>query len=123
MHVTNFTIYATARLACAHNCYHIVIMDTELAIADALQQNTATGGPGSGSDVLFGLSMGGLIAGLVFSGIGFIYFKYGKSTRSTSMMVCGVLLLVYPYFVNNTTYVILAGLGLTALPHLLDRFS
>lgn len=98
-------------------------MDTELAISDALQQNAATGRPGSGSDVLFGLSMGGLIAGLVFSGIGFVYFKYGKSTRSTGMMVTGVLLLVYPYFVNNTTYIILAGLGLTALPHLLDRFS
>jgi len=99
-------------------------MDTELAISDALQQNTAAG-PAAPSDsgVLFGLTMGGLIAGLVFSGLGFIYFKYGKSTRNTSMMVCGVLLLVYPYFISNTTYLILAGLGLAALPHILNRYS
>jgi len=96
-------------------------MDTDIAIADALAQPATSAQPGS--DVLFGLSVGGLAAGLAFSGLGLVYFKYGKTTGNTPMVISGVLLLLYPYFVSNTTYIIIVGLILAALPQLIERFS
>ena len=70
---------------------------------------------GSGG-ALFGFSMWGILASLLFSGIGFFYFKRGKDTADMPMMVGGIALLVYPYFVSDTLYIVVIGLALTALP-------
>jgi len=72
---------------------------------------------------LFGLSSmnfsaGNLIAGLVFSGIGFVAFSYGKKQDRTQAMVLGAALMVYPYFTPSAMITCIVGLGLTGLLYL-----
>jgi hypothetical protein len=51
-----------------------------------------------------------LLAGLLFGSIGFVGFIYGKRTSRLKPMMIGLLLMAYPYFVENT--VALCGIGL-----------
>jgi hypothetical protein len=73
-----------------------------------------TGGMGAGGDLMAGFSFGGLIAGLVFGGVGFVAFVYGKKNAELKPMVLGILLMVYPLFVRNTMVLCVAGVVLTA---------
>ena len=50
---------------------------------------------------MFGLSGASLIGGLVFGSIGFVAFVYGKRLNLWRMMLCGLVLMIYPYFVEN----------------------
>ena len=49
-------------------------------------------------------------------GVGILYFKRGKATSDMPMLVSGIALLVYPYFITDTLYIVVVGLALTALP-------
>lgn len=51
-----------------------------------------------------------LFAGLIFGGIGFVAFVYGKKQTQLKMMLLGVALMAYPYFVANP--LLLWGIGL-----------
>ena len=57
-----------------------------------------------------------LIWGVLFSSIGIGYFMYGKSQARILTMVCGVGLMVYPYFVGSALWMVLIGVALTAAP-------
>jgi hypothetical protein len=43
-----------------------------------------------------------LLWGLVFGSIGLGFFLYGKKQRSVVPLVCGLALMIYPYFVANS---------------------
>ena len=58
-----------------------------------------------------------LLWGIIFGSIGMGYFIYGKKQKVAMPMICGVLLMVYPYFVTNTLVLILVGIALTAVPY------
>ncbi len=58
--------------------------------------------------------MAGLLGGLLFSGIGLIALRYGRSKGSSKAMVIGAVLLVYPYFIANATVLYLIGAALVA---------
>jgi predicted phage tail protein len=58
---------------------------------------------------------------VIFSIIGLGYFAYGKKSRQLLMLICGIALMVYSYFVNGIVYIVLIGVGLTALPFILGR--
>ena len=60
-----------------------------------------------------------LIVGLIFSCVGFVYFSYGKRTQTFQIMICGLALMTYSYFVDSMTATIIVGLVLSALPFLL----
>jgi len=83
-------------------------------LAEAARQIQGKAGTGrEAQDSLFmGMSMGGLLANLLFSIIGFLYFRYGKSTGSVPTMVTGLALMLYPYIISNTLYMVLIGLGI-----------
>ena len=51
------------------------------------------------------------MASLIPSGIGFVLFTYGRKQQRWPQLVCGVLLMVYPYF--TPTLSTMAGGGLT----------
>ena len=55
-----------------------------------------------------------LLWGLLFGSIGLGYFLYGKKQRSVVPLVCGIALMVYPYFVPNTLLAFAIGIALTA---------
>ncbi|MEK6601719.1 MAG: amino acid transport protein, partial [Candidatus Binatota bacterium] len=48
---------------------------------------------------------------------GFGYFLYGKKQRSVVPLVCGLGLMVFPYFVSNTVVLVIVGLLLSVIPY------
>ena len=81
-----------------------------------------SGGKAGVASLLAGMSMSGIIVGLVFSGVGYFYLNRGRAEGNTSKIACGVGMMLYPYFVTNTFYMILVGLALAAAPYVMERF-
>jgi hypothetical protein len=63
------------------------------------------------------MSEGQLLWGLLFSSIGLGFFIYGKKQRVPAPLVCGIALMIYPYFVANTYLLIAIGMALMAIPY------
>jgi hypothetical protein len=63
------------------------------------------------------LSSSSLLWSLVFGSIGMGFFVYGKKQGSPAPLICGLLLMVFPYFVSNDVVMVLMGLGLIAAPY------
>ena len=61
-----------------------------------------------------GFSMANIVFGLIYGAIGFIAFSYGKSNSKMKPLILGIALMGFPYFVYNTTGLLLIGLGLIA---------
>ncbi len=57
-----------------------------------------------------------LMVGLVTGVIGMGYFVYGKKTQRPVPLIAGLLLLVYPYFIDSLPWAVLIGVVLTAVP-------
>lgn len=60
------------------------------------------------------LSVGNIVAGLIFSGIGFVAFSYGKREGQFQTMALGGALMVFSYFTPSTLITCLVGSALTA---------
>jgi len=54
------------------------------------------------------------VAILIFNGIGFIAFVYGKKNAAWKPMVLGILLIGYPYVITGAVAVYAVGVVLTA---------
>ncbi len=63
------------------------------------------------------LNVGVLLWGLLFSSIGFGLFLYGRKQRAVVPLVCGLALMIYPYFLSNLILLVVIGAVLTALPY------
>ncbi len=61
------------------------------------------------------IGFGNIVVGLVFSGVGFVAFRYGKNQGKVNSMIVGGALMVYPYFTPNAVLTTVVGLALTAL--------
>jgi hypothetical protein len=55
--------------------------------------------------------------GMLFGAIGVGFFMYGRKQRSPVPLVCGLGLMVFPYFVSNSWLVFAIGVGLMAVPY------
>lgn len=62
-----------------------------------------------------------LILGLLFGAIGVGYFLYGKKQRQPLPFACGLMLIVFPYFISQIALLIGIGLVLSVLPFLLRK--
>ena len=51
---------------------------------------------------------------LIFGGIGFVAFVYGKKQTLWKPLVIGIALMVFPYFVTQTLWMYVVGGTLTA---------
>ena len=80
-----------------------------------------TGDVGMLGDITGGYTKGSIVAMIIFSIIGLGYLTYGKKSRQLLMLICGIALLGYSYFVDGTLYIVLIGVGLCALPFILGR--
>jgi hypothetical protein len=58
-----------------------------------------------------------LLWGLLFSSIGLGFFLYGRKQRAVVPLVCGLILMIYPYFISNTVLLVAIGVALMALPY------
>jgi len=60
-----------------------------------------------------------LLWGLLFGSFGLGYFVYGKKQKAVVPLVCGIALMVFPYFVTSTILLVSIGGALMALPFFL----
>jgi len=60
-----------------------------------------------------------LLWGLLFSSIGLGFFLYGKKQRAVVPLVCGLALMIYPYFIPNVFAMVAVGVVLAAVPYFL----
>ncbi len=65
------------------------------------------------------MSTANLLWGLLFSCVGLGFFTYGRKQRGVVPMVCGVVLMVFPYFVPSTIVLVIIGAALTTVPYFL----
>ena len=54
---------------------------------------------------------------VLLSSIGLGLFLYGKKQRAIVPLVCGLALLIFPYFVTNTIALLATGGALIAIPY------
>lgn len=60
-----------------------------------------------------------LFLGLIFSSIGLGYFIYGKRQRMNMPFICGITLMFFPYFIENTMIMSVCGIILSVIPWLI----
>ena len=60
-----------------------------------------------------------LFLGVIFGSIGLGYFMYGKKQKMTVPLVCGLVLMIYPYFIESTTLLSVIGVVISILPYFL----
>lgn len=58
-----------------------------------------------------------MLWGLLFGSIGLGFFIYGRKNSKTMPFVCGLGLMVFPYFISNNWLMVAIGLALMALPY------
>lgn len=63
------------------------------------------------------MNVGVLLWGLLFSSIGLGFFLYGKKQRAVVPLVCGLALMIYPYFIPNVIALVAIGVVLAAVPY------
>jgi hypothetical protein len=56
---------------------------------------------------------------LLFGSIGLGFFIYGKKQRAVVPLVCGLALMLFPYFVSNAMLLVGIGAVLMAIPYFL----
>ncbi len=60
-----------------------------------------------------------IIWGLLFGSIGLGFFMYGRKQRAVVPFVCGLALMIFPYFVSNTIVLVAIGIVLIIIPKFL----
>ncbi|MFC5491333.1 hypothetical protein [Dokdonella soli] len=58
-----------------------------------------------------------LLWGVLFGSFGLGFFIYGKKQRMIVPLVCGLALMVFPYFVSSTLPLVIIGLALIVTPY------
>lgn len=56
---------------------------------------------------------------MLFGSIGLGFLIYGKNQKAVVPLVCGLALMVFPYFVPNVVLLVGIGVLLTAIPYFL----
>jgi hypothetical protein len=63
------------------------------------------------------LDTSSLLWGLLFGSIGLGFLIYGRKQRAVVPLVCGLALMIFPYFVSNTILLITIGMVLIVIPY------
>ena len=58
-----------------------------------------------------------LIWGLLFGSVGSGFLVYGKKQKAVVPLICGLALIVVPYFISNVWLLVAAGAALVAVPY------
>ena len=58
-----------------------------------------------------------ILWGVLFGSVGFGYFMYGKKQMAVVPLVCGIALMVFPYFITNAVLLVVIGIALAAVPY------
>ena len=58
-----------------------------------------------------------LFWGMIFGSIGIGFFVYGKKQQAIVPLLCGLALMIFPYFVSNVLVLVVVGMALMAIPY------
>ena len=58
-----------------------------------------------------------LFLGVLFGSIGLGFFIYGRKQRKVVPLLCGLVLMIVPYFIPDNLLLFLAGAVLVAIPY------
>jgi hypothetical protein len=58
-----------------------------------------------------------LLWGLLYGSIGLGFFMYGRKQRAPVPLLCGIALMVFPYFVANVVLLVAIGAVLIVIPY------
>ena len=61
-----------------------------------------------------------LVIGMLTGAIGVGYFIYGKRQTKFAPLIAGMMLCVYPYFVDSLLWLVVIGAMLMAAPFFID---
>jgi len=62
-----------------------------------------------------------LIWGVIFGSIGLGFFVYGKKQKAIIPFISGIGLMLFPYFISNVFFLVIAGIIFIALPFVVKR--
>jgi len=62
-----------------------------------------------------------LFLGLLFGSVGGVYVFYGRREHDAAYLFCGVLLMLYPYFVESALLMIVVGVVIAVIPIAIQR--
>lgn len=62
-----------------------------------------------------------LIWGVIFGSIGLGFFVYGKKQKAIIPFISGIGLMLFPYFISNVFFLVIAGIIFVALPFVVKR--
>jgi hypothetical protein len=62
-----------------------------------------------------------LLWGVLFGSIGIGYFIYGRRQSKLIPLLCGVALMIYPYFMPNVTALVIVGAIFVVVPYFVRR--
>ena len=71
--------------------------------------------------MMAGMTTASLLWSVLFGAVGMGYFVYGKKQRAAVPLVCGVALMVFPYMVPSTYWMVVVGGALAAIPYFVRR--
>ena len=60
-----------------------------------------------------------LMWGMIFGSIGLGFLVYGKKQKAVIPLICGIALIVFPYFISNIYILVLSGIVLIASPFII----
>jgi hypothetical protein len=63
------------------------------------------------------MSESSLLWGVLFGSVGLGYFVYGKKHRVAVPLVCGLVLMLLPYFVSGAWLLVVLGIAIAAVPY------
>lgn len=63
------------------------------------------------------LSTSSLLLGVLFGSVGLGFFIYGRKQRTVVPLLCGLALMVVPYFIPNALLLFAVGGVLVAVPY------
>ena len=58
-----------------------------------------------------------LVWSVLFGSIGLGFFIYGKKQGAVVPLICGIALMIFPYFVSNAILAVSIGTVLLAIPY------
>ena len=63
------------------------------------------------------VDMTSLFLAVLFGSVGLGFFMYGRKQSAIVPLVCGVTLMIYPYFISNVILLVVVGIVLMAIPY------
>ena len=70
---------------------------------------------------MFNFTFSGFIISMLVSGVGYVFFKYGRRMGRSPFVSIGIIIMVFPYFITETSLMIEITAGLCVILFLMVK--